>query len=159
MQSLLTSLKKSFPEVSFEPGDLFSWSPKTKTVNYRLEKGEAPRQAWTLLHETAHAALYHQEYTLDVELLLMEVAAWQKAKELGRNFAITIDEDYIQDCLDTYRDWLHRRSTCPHCTTVSFQVSRTEYACHNCRARWSVTTSRFCRPYRSLTNKKPLAKI
>jgi hypothetical protein len=92
--------------------------------------------------------LGHQTYRSDFELLLLEVAAWDKAKQLAASQGITMDEEHIQDCLDTYRDWLHERSTCPRCGTVSLQASPSEYNCHNCSASWQVSKSRFCRPYR-----------
>jgi hypothetical protein len=105
---------------------------------------------WSLLHETGHGLLVHADYQSDLELLHMEVAAWEKAKELGQAFGVQIDPNHIEDCLDTYRDWLHRRSTCPTCGSVSLQHNSTEYHCHNCNAMWQVSSSRFCRPYRQL---------
>jgi hypothetical protein len=115
-------------------------------VTYRL--GDDEQQRWALLHEAAHVLLGHTNYRLDVDLLLLEVAAWGKAKELAGELGVSIDENHIQDSLDTYRDWLHQRSACPRCSTVSLQVSSREYRCHNCLASWHVSTSRFCRPYR-----------
>jgi hypothetical protein len=153
MDELLQNLRKLLPEVSFQSSEAFFWSPQTNTVNYTLG---ASHPEWTLLHETAHALLGHSGYSCDLELLLLEVIAWEKAKELAASYAVAIDEDHIQDCLDTYRDWLHRRSTCPTCHTVSTQVSQHEYHCYNCGARWQVSKSRFCRPYRSVSKKKAL---
>lgn len=146
MQELLEKVKKILPDVTYQAGDAFLWSPKTRTIMYKLSPDE--HHTWTLLHETAHAILGHQSYKSDVELLMLEVAAWQKAKELSLELGIELDDEHIQDCLDTYRDWLHQRSTCPRCSTVSLQVSSAEYRCHNCAADWLVSPSRFCRPYR-----------
>lgn len=147
MQELVKNLKKLHSGINFTPGESFFWSPKHQTITFNSE-GDTPADEWALLHETAHALLNHKHYSSDVELLMLEVAAWQKAKELAQNFDIAIDEEHIQDCLDTYRDWLHQRSTCPRCGVVSMQISEHEYQCHNCNARWHVSTSRFCRPYR-----------
>lgn len=141
------------PDVSFEPGDAFFWSPEHYKVTYKLASGDEPEHSWALLHEASHALLKHKNYRNDFELLLLEVSAWQKARELAKQFAVEISEDHIQDCLDTYRDWLHQRATCPRCSTVSLQLSAREYRCHNCDAAWSVSASRFCRPYR-LSNSK-----
>lgn len=148
MEKLLESLKKTLPGVSFEPGEAFYWSPEHSRVTYKLSSDENESHAWALLHEASHALLGHRNYQKDIELLLLEVAAWQKAKELAIELDISISEDHIQDCLDTYRDWLHQRAACPRCSTVSLQVSAREYRCHNCLATWQVSASRFCRPYR-----------
>lgn len=147
MQTLLNKLQAILPDISFEAGEAFFWSPKTKTITYSDTSGGEPA-THALLHECAHALLGHKVYSQDMELLLLEVAAWEKAKSLGASLGITINEDHIQDCLDTYRDWLHQRSTCPRCSTVSLQTSPQRYQCHNCSASWQVSISRFCRPYR-----------
>ncbi len=145
-QLLLSKLQKRLTDVQFAPGEAFSWSPATSTVNYRLS--DTPRDSWALLHEAAHALLGHTGYVLDLDLVLMEVAAWEHARQLAEELGLNIDDDHIQDSLDTYRDWLHQRSTCPRCSTVSLQHSPHEYRCHNCNASWHVSASRFCRPYR-----------
>lgn len=156
MEKLLTKLRVDLPNVSFEPGDTFSWSPEHSRITYRTDSRKKPQNSWALLHEAAHALLGHSSYRRDAELLLLEVAAWKCAKELAHKSGATISEDHIQDCLDTYRDWLHQRSTCPRCSTVSFQISARKYRCHNCLATWMVSKARFCRPYRlsNASNKK-----
>lgn len=136
------------PSVIFEPSDSFYWSPKNNKVYYINEDSE--QNIWSLLHESAHASLEHKSYKSDFELLTMEMKAWQHAKITAINLGIEINEDHIQDCLDTYRDWLHQRSTCPGCSNVCFQSSSNEYRCHNCYTSWQVSNSRFCRPYRSV---------
>ena len=152
MEKLLRTLAGAFPHIQFVSGEAFFWSPATTSVTYKQAGQEESHHAWALLHETAHALLNHQNYEHDVDLLLLEVAAWQKAKELGVSFGVEIDEEHVQDCLDTYRDWLHQRSTCPRCSTVSLQISAQAYRCHNCAADWQVSASRFCRPYRLSKN-------
>lgn len=155
MEKLLRTLSETFPHINFVAGEAFVWSPATATISYRTGQEERHHQ-WALLHETAHALLNHHSYDQDIDLLLLEVAAWQKAKELAKKVHIEVDEDHVQDCLDTYRDWLHQRSTCPRCSTVSLQSSTKEYRCYNCAAVWQVSSSRFCRPYRrsGIQNKK-----
>lgn len=152
MKRLVKQLQQKLPSVLFHEGDAFFWSPRDAAVTYRSSKRIADQ--WSLLHEAAHALAKHKSYASDLELLLLEVEAWDKARLLGEEFGISIDEDHIQDCLDTYRDWLHQRSTCPRCSVVSLQVSPSEYLCHNCDARWQVSASRFCRPYRRLSGAK-----
>jgi hypothetical protein len=145
---ILQSVTSLAPSVSFHSGSSFYWSPKNQTVSYNPNVLDQPEGAWALLHETAHALLGHTIYKTDFELLSMEVTAWDHAKHLSSDLGISIDENYIQDCLDTYRDWLHRRSTCPTCGSVGLQHSESEYRCHNCNGAWQVSTARFCRPYR-----------
>ncbi len=152
MVTLVDELAKLAPDITFQPGSSFFWSPKKRYITYDPEPTE--HNTWALLHETAHATLDHSTYNSDFELLHLEVAAWEEAKILARRFSITIDENHVQDCLDTYRDWLHQRSTCPTCSSVSFQNAPNEYRCHNCHTSWQVSTSRFCRPYRLRNSKQ-----
>ncbi len=149
MDTVLTALKAQLPDITFRPGNEFLWSPSQHLICYRVNNTTESDGIWALLHEASHGILGHTTYASDFELLTLEVAAWHHAQELGKSLGIAIDEEHIQDCLDTYRDWLHRRSTCPTCSTVAIQQSPTEYSCHNCLTRWSVTESRFCRPYRT----------
>lgn len=158
MEKTLKQLKRHFPELSFVPGERFCWSPETGEIFYKplapsdkSTASAAPQEPiWSLLHETGHALLGHQNYRADFQLIRLEMAAWAKARELATDFGIKIDEDHIQDCLDTYRDWLYKRSICPECRTKALQQSDyAHYRCHNCRAVWRVTPSRFARAYRS----------
>ena len=148
MDELLTSLRTTYPDLSFTLGDSFFWSPKDNVISYRVESMRPDFGNWSQLHEVGHAELGHRSYGSDFELVKLEVEAWQRAKLIARKHGITIDPEHIQDCLDTYRDWLHRRSTCPACGTVSLQKDPNHYQCFNCHCIWRVSTSRFCRPYR-----------
>lgn len=151
MEKLIEELSKDFPDLEFIVGDTFSWSPKTKQITYNNKATKNSKiKTWSMLHEVGHALLDHQDYGSDFELLLLETAAWDKACALAAKYAVSIDPDHVQDCLDTYRDWLHRRSTCPQCGIKNFQSSSTHYTCHNCSAVWRVSSDRFCRPYRHL---------
>jgi hypothetical protein len=142
---LLDKLKKTYPAVSFLSSETFYWSPKNKTVYYAANK---PHAKWSLIHELSHALLDHNSYQTDFELLLLEVAAWEKAEHLAAELKIELDKEYVQDCLDTYRDWLHRRSECPTCQMRGLQINPTTYQCTNCLNEWHVSMARFCRPYR-----------
>lgn len=144
--NLLTSVKAAYPEISFMQSDDFTWSPKNKAVFHRpLEEA---RDEWSLLHELGHGLLDHHTFGLDVDLLRLEVDAWTKAKKISKSFNIKIDDSHIERCIDTYRDWLHRRSTCPNCSTVSFQIDPQNYLCINCTTAWRVGRSRLCRVHR-----------
>lgn len=148
MDRLIETLSAKFPKLRFTAGKQFSWSPETGEIFYK-RGGSGRRAEWSLLHETGHALLGHRSYKADFELLRLELEAWECARELGRETGIDIDEDHIQDCLDTYRDWLYKRSICPSCGTKCLQQDDyTHYNCFNCRTVWRVSASRFARAYR-----------
>lgn len=147
-EELLVCLVRDFPEVSFEADNRFIWESSGQRVRYNTARLNEPSGQWALLHELGHAQLSHTAYTSDFELLRIERDAWSEAHRLAGRYHIVIDEDYVQDCLDSYRDWLHLRSTCPTCYERAFQTDKHTYRCHNCTASWHVTNSRLCRPYR-----------
>jgi hypothetical protein len=149
MQCLIAKLQSQFPELRFIPGQQFCWSPETLEIIYK-DNAKGKNATWSLLHETGHALLKHTGYRADFELIILEIAAWGEAVQLGKSLGIAIDEDHIQDCLDTYRDWLYKRSICPNCHTKCLQQDdRAHYHCFNCHTLWRVSASRFCRAYRS----------
>ena len=154
-QPLLEYCRKLLPEMHFKESDVFFWSPRTRAVHINSQLLNTPRGQWALLHEVAHAKLNHTDYKNDFGLLRLEVEAWEAAGDLANEFGMKIDEDHIQDCLDTYRNWLYARSTCPTCMQSSLQVDKTNYECLACATRWRVSASRFCRPYRI---REPLIK-
>ncbi len=153
MERLLKELSADFPDLKFVRGKYCRWSPTDRTITYSAREPEG-RTEWALFHELAHATLGHTTYGVDIELLLLEVAAWEKAKQLAQSYGHIIDEDHMQDCLDTYRDWLDRRSTCPTCGNNSLQQGSDGYKCFNCQTEWRVSSSRFCRPYRQKNRSK-----
>lgn len=146
--SLLNKLRKQLPEVAFTEAATFYWSPGNRTIYMDSASLDTEAGRWALLHETAHAQLEHKAYQTDAELLTLEVEAWQTAQKMSQSLGVGIDDMHIQDCLNTYRDWLYARSTCPTCALNSLQIDETTYLCLNCSTRWSVSQSRFCRPYR-----------
>ena len=143
---LLAALRTDYPDFIFKQGPRFQWSPQHQTIWFTRDS--TTEALWSLLHEVGHALLDHREYSRDIELIGLEVAAWQKAKELAAAYNIQIDQDHIEDCLDGYRSWIHSRSTCPECHTVTTQASRQTYQCFNCGTRWSVSQSPLCRVQR-----------
>lgn len=140
-------LQQDYPQFKFKPSRQEYWSPRIKTIFY-IEGTPEKKLKCGLLHELAHGILEHKNYSSDFELLRMETAAWQLAAKLGKKYGVKIGDDYIQNCLDTYRDWLHRRSTCPSCGTHVVQQNSNTYKCFNCQASWRVSSGRFVRPYR-----------
>jgi hypothetical protein len=146
MENLVRKLKKDHPSFVFSPGHSHCWSPEHGQISYAHI--EETYSIEGLLHELGHARLGHQGYTSDLELLRKEVQAWDEAKQLAGKYGLAIDEEHVQDCLDTYRDWVYKRSICPRCTSTGLQQDEQTYGCLNCGHVWQVTTSRFCRPYR-----------
>ncbi|HVV25769.1 MAG TPA: hypothetical protein VHC21_01945 [Candidatus Saccharimonadales bacterium] len=151
MQALLKTLGERFPELRFRAGEQFSWSPDTGEIMYKAAAA-GQKARWSLLHETGHALLGHHAYGADFELLRLEIDAWERAKLVAKEVGVTINEDHIQDCLDTYRDWLYKRSICPNCGTKCLQQDDfVHYRCFNCHTTWRVSASRFGRAYRRRT--------
>jgi len=149
MDTLLAKLQTHFPNLTFQPGVRFSWSPVNNQVIYNKTADKDDVVAvWALLHEVGHGLLGHNRYHSDFELVSMELAAWQQAEKLAKRYGYSIDSEHIQDCLDTYRDWLYQRSTCPTCTSCSLQIDEHTYCCFNCGGTWRVSRSRLCRAYR-----------
>lgn len=139
--SLISQLKLNHPEFYFKEFDQFSWSPQEKTVRYNSHLQHANS---FLLHELSHGLLHHADYKRDIELLAMERDAWDKAVELGNMYDVVITDDIVESTLDSYRDWLHARSTCPHCKANGLQTSIKAYTCVACGHTWRVNEARTC---------------
>jgi hypothetical protein len=146
---LIKQIQADYPAFRFKPGPQEHWSPKTNTITYEQNSKDGP---FGLLHELAHALLGHDNYHSDFELLKLESLAWQTAAEIGLKYGVKIDDEHIQNCLDTYRDWLHRRSKCPTCGMHVLQADPRTYKCFNCGASWQVSAGRFARSYRKSIN-------
>lgn len=114
-----------------------------------------PFFALQTLHELGHAICGHKDYTTHVKRLKIESEAWQtaktvlkkyynKAKTLQENPKTTAtgnklmeilpkwDDNYMEDCLDSYRDWLHTKSKCKKCGQTRYQTKDGEYHCPFC---------------------------
>lgn len=141
LTSLLRKLQTDFPAISFQPGTEFFWSPSEATVHFN---DTDPLRDSLLLHELAHGLLGHQEYSRDIELIAMESAAWEKARELAPTYGVEIEEDALQDHLDTYRDWLHARSLCPQCDATGLQGTKKTYRCLACGHQWRANDAQIC---------------
>lgn len=138
--SLIQRLKVAYPAFSFQEGTEYRWSPSEHTVYYiKQEKGYD-----FLLHELSHGILDHSDYHRDIELLAMERAAWDSVLTLAPAYEVTIDSDQIESTLDSYRDWLHARSTCPNCEAIGVQTKKQVYSCLACRHQWQVNEARVC---------------
>ena len=150
MHSLIKQLVKNFPEFNFQSGDQYMWSPSSRTVIF-CNDNPNPEQ---LLHELGHGILDHNDYSKDVRLLSMEREAWEEAKKVGRTLNVNISDTTIETYLDTYREWLHARSTCPSCTATGVQVKISLYRCIACSQEWRVNDARMCQLRRYSINTK-----
>jgi hypothetical protein len=140
---LLETLAQAYPAVTLQASDHFEWQPAAATIMYDLDD---PLFAPRLLHEFGHATLKHSKYDRDIGLIAMERDAWQIARvELAPKLSVDIPGDIIHHDMDTYRDWLHARSTCPHCQSSGLQVSKHQYKCVTCLKTWRVNEARTCR--------------
>lgn len=139
--SLVAKLEIDYPAYHFNKSREFRWSPAEQTIFYDGQSNDFA----SLLHELAHAVLGHSHYLRDVELLGMERVAWEHAATtLAPLYGVTVTTDTIEDALDTYRDWLHARSTCPHCDAVGIQIKDHPYRCVTCFTQWKVNDARSC---------------
>lgn len=127
MTDLIAKLRVDYPEFRFINGKKFAFRPpKTVVLGPSEPNGEL-----LVLHEVGHAILEHKDFKTDVERLKMEVSAWEKAQELAVFYRIKFDEEIAQRELDSYRDWLHKKSRCPECGLTRFQDAD-GYHCPRC---------------------------
>ena len=138
--SILSTLKKDFPAITFKRSDTFRWSPEEGTIYYADDTDSA-----SLLHEVAHALLKHTHYKYDVALLEIERQAWDVVvSDLSKRYDIPVTEEEVENMLDTYRDWLHSRSLCPTCQATGIQADKATYNCLACNTNWRVNEARSC---------------
>ncbi|MGYP002359453074 len=139
---LLDTLARDYPELTFHAGEQFEWQPAENTVIYDHTD---PSFEARLLHEVGHSLLAHTTYDRDIDLIALERDAWQEAKtNLGPKYNVEITGEDIDADMDTYRDWLHSRSTCPYCESSGIQTGKKEYTCVTCRKTWRVNEARSC---------------
>lgn len=142
--SLLNSLHTTHPHLTFEQGDDFHWDYNQQTIYYPAPTSDSSWPAH-LLHELAHAKLQHHSYTRDIELIRLEREAWTYARTtLAVIYEIQIDTEVIESAMDSYRDWLHSRSTCPACHATGYEVKKHTYTCMACSEQWNVNEARLC---------------
>ena len=127
-EAFLERVKSDFPEFRFKNGAKFAFRPPKTIVLGPPE----PFSELLTLHEVSHAVLGHKTFRMDIERLKMESAAWEKARELADRYGIEVNEDLIQDELDTYRDWLHNKSKCKRCGLTRYQTPDGKYHCPRC---------------------------
>lgn len=139
--SLISKLQIDYPQFLFKKATRFLWSPSDQTIYYTDKKGA---NYIFLLHELSHGLLDHADYNHDIGLIAMESKAWDKVIELADYYDVPIDDGIVQSTLDTYRDWLHLRSTCPNCKATGIQNGKTSYLCLACNHEWRVNEAKIC---------------
>ncbi len=125
---LLGRLRADFPDFSFKEGVKFMFRPP-KTI---IIGPKEPNDSLLLLHEVGHALCGHRDFNTDAKRLKMEREAWEKARELCSFYGVFYDENVVEEELDTYRNWLDKKSRCPSCGLTRFQVSDGSYHCPRC---------------------------
>ena len=136
----LQTLQQDFKDIRFIRGKNNIWSPQTREIYYSL-----PLSKYSILHELGHALENHTTYKLDIQLLKLEADAWHKARKLARKYNMQIPANYINNCMNTYKDWLLSRSKCPDCNLVGLQSAKTlKYSCCNCFLSWSIPFETRC---------------
>ena len=126
--SLVDKIKADFPNFRFIKGsrDMFR-PPKTIVVGPPEPHGDL-----LLLHELGHAVYGVYSYNTDIDRLKIELGAWEEARKLAKQYGVDFDEEFMQEQLDTYRDWLHQKSRCPKCGLTRFQSPDGQYHCPLC---------------------------
>lgn len=143
-QSLINELRVRYPNIGFTENRTFMWSPTENIIYFDPERIATATGSWSLLHELGHALARHTRFETDLDLIKLERQAWRFAKQVASSLKIVIDDNHIQDCIDSYRDWLHARSRCPECSQINPQSAALQYECFNCRTKWKVSASQLC---------------
>ena len=138
--TLLERVQDEYSDLNFERGDNFLYDAADEIIYYNDDLLEQNEGEIALLHEIAHAQLGHFHYHTDLELFALETQAWHATKTLCTKHSVTISEDYLHNCLETYAVWLNQRATCPLCNNFSTQENELTYRCFICHARWQVKT-------------------
>lgn len=129
LNKLTAKLRKDYPTLTLKRGERFQFSPPS-TIYY------ADGSPLELLHELGHFLIKKTDYTSDIDLIRIESEAWDKAKQLCATYEVNWDEDFAQDHIDTYRDWLHVVSLCKNCQLAGYQDESGLYHCPLCGAKW-----------------------
>jgi hypothetical protein len=95
-------LLDKFPDLEFEPAEVFEWRPDEAVVTYDPRRIDTAKGRLQLLHEIGHARLGHQSVP-DASHYAMERAAWEMAKDLAARYQIRINHLMITRQLQELR--------------------------------------------------------
>ena len=144
LQPLFSQIAHDYPEIVIKTGARFSYKPPRTVIfePFSAKNSPYPPANFALLafHELGHAVLGAKDYTTHVERLKIECEAWKCAKTLFEKYQkrgllpakYAWDEDFIEQQLDTYRDWLHAKSRCKTCGLTRYQTPDGRYHCPRC---------------------------
>ena len=124
----LDQLRMDYPELHFVNGRKFAFRPPRTVVVGPNETNDS----LLIMHELGHALCHHRDFKTDAIRLGMEREAWEKARELCSKYEVVYDESIVETELDTYRDWLDKKSRCPSCGLTRFQTPDGLYHCPRC---------------------------
>lgn len=141
----LSKITADFPILDFIKNTNGDFRRQKNTIFY--DDSEPNVEAF-LLHEISHATLNHQKYKRDIQLLTIEREAWDNALLLAKKYNVIIDEELIEDAMDSYREWIHKRSICPSCRQNGIEISKKVYKCYICYQEWTPNEAKTCRIYR-----------
>lgn len=127
-ERLLEKLRVDFPDFRFMEGGRFAFRPPHTIIIGPEEANDS----LLIMHELGHALCGHRDFGTGVERLKMERAAWEKAQELCSLYGVYYDKDVVEAELDTYRNWLDKKSRCPLCGLTRFQAPDGAYHCPRC---------------------------
>lgn len=137
--ALIEYLKTTYPKLKFAYAKRFKFCFPNKISLENPEFSTIPPQYFTLqtLHELGHALCGHKDYQIDVSRLKIEREAWETAKTVYKKLPKSLktfswDEDFVEDSLDTYRNWLHQKSKCKACGLTRYQTDDGTYHCPRC---------------------------
>lgn len=128
LSNFITQLATDYPDFHFTYGKRFSFrAPKTIVIG--PEEGDYTPML--IFHELGHALSGKYCYDLGVERLKIESLAWQEGKKAYESCLASgnypdlpsWNEDFVEDNLDTYRNWLHTKSKCPACGLTMYEDS------------------------------------
>lgn len=144
----IATIRADFPQIGFKESASCYYSAREKCIFYIPKQLHSKPGVFQLLHEVGHALESHHHFESGIELLKMEAEAWRRAKHIAKQYGLAIPSELIEHCLDSYRDWLHVRSTCPNCGNIAIESGPNEYHCFNCKQKWSVSGDQRSRCYR-----------
>ncbi len=127
-QKLLQKIMAKYPDFSYHTGAKFTFRPPKTIILGPFES----HYSLLFCHELGHALSGEDHFDTDVERLKIERLAWDKAQELCTEFHIPYDEEFVEEQLDSYRDWLHSKSKCPQCGLTRYQTKNGQYHCPHC---------------------------
>lgn len=136
MQNLIKKLAKDYPELSISAGERFQFTPPNQLFYAKTTEYSDNEAQLLLLHELGHYLIGETDYLTDIELLEIEAKAWAKAHELCKKYNLEYNEDFAEDRLDSYRNYLHYASLCNNCQLAGYQDDRGNYHCPLCGATW-----------------------